>query len=134
MAERVSVSRIELEELNQYILKTDALLELKEKLRLKQLPNVMECFDISNTAGTNPVGSMVQFVNGKPNKSGYKRFKIQTVNQINDFAMIKEVVFRRYSSIIRKNEKFPDLIIIDGGKGQLAYAEQALNEKGFIYL
>ena len=133
MAERVSVSRIELEELNQYILKTDALLELKEKLRLKQLPNVMECFDISNTAGTNPVGSMVQFVNGKPNKSGYKRFKIQTVNQINDFAMIKEVVFRRYSSIIRKNEKFPDLIIIDGGKGQLAYAEQALNEIG-IYI
>ncbi|MDD3064712.1 MAG: excinuclease ABC subunit UvrC [Endomicrobiaceae bacterium] len=133
MAERVSVSRIELEELNQYILKTDALLELKEKLRLKQLPNVMECFDISNTSGTNPVGSMVQFVNGKPNKSGYKRFKIQTVNQINDFAMIKEVVFRRYSSIIRKNEKFPDLIIIDGGKGQLAYAEQALNEIG-IYI
>ncbi|MDD5021454.1 MAG: excinuclease ABC subunit UvrC [Endomicrobiaceae bacterium] len=133
MAERVTISQINIDELNQYISKTDALLELKEKLKLKQLPNIMECFDISNTAGTNPVGSMVQFVNGKPNKSGYKRFKIQTVNQINDFAMIKEVVFRRYSSIIRKNEKFPDLIIIDGGKGQLAYAEQALNEIG-IYI
>jgi len=133
MAERVTVSQIDIDELNQYISKTDALLELKEKLKLKQLPNIMECFDISNTAGTNPVGSMVQFVNGKPNKSGYKRFKIQTVNQINDFAMIKEVVFRRYSSIVRKNEKFPDLIIIDGGKGQLAYAEQALNEIG-IYI
>ena len=133
MAERVTVSQINIDELTRYILKTDALLELKEKLKLKQLPNIMECFDISNTAGTNPVGSMVQFVNGKPNKSGYKRFKIQTVNQINDFAMIKEVVFRRYSSIIRKNEKFPDLIIIDGGKGQLAYAEQALNEIG-IYI
>lgn len=133
MAERVTVSQIKIDELNQYISKTDAMLELKEKLKLKQLPNIMECFDISNTAGTNPVGSMVQFINGKPNKSGYKRFKIQTVNQINDFAMIKEVVFRRYSSIIRKNEKFPDLIIIDGGKGQLAYAEQALNEIG-IYI
>ena len=93
----------------------------------------MECFDISNTSGTNPVASMVRFVNARADKSGYRKFKIKTVNQINDFAMIKEAVFRRYSGIIRRNEKFPDLIVIDGGKIQLAYAQSALDEIG-IYI
>ncbi len=76
---------------------------------------------------------MVRFVNGKPDKSGYRKFKIKTVDQINDFAMINEAVFRRYSGIIRRNEQFPDLIVIDGGKGQLAYAQKALDDIG-IYL
>jgi len=132
MGEKVSVTQIELDEINQYISKTNSLLELKQVLKLKQLPNVIECFDISNTSGTNPVASMVQFVNAKPNKNGYRRFKIKTVTGINDFAMIHEAVYRRYSSILRKNEKFPDLVVIDGGKGQLAYAKQAFNELGIL--
>ncbi|MFA7074704.1 MAG: excinuclease ABC subunit UvrC [Endomicrobiaceae bacterium] len=130
MGERVTVTEIGIEEINQYIIKTDTLQELKQILKLKQLPVIIECFDISNTSGTNSVASMVKFVNGKPDKSGYRKFKIKTVDGINDFAMIKEAVFRRYSSIVRKNEKFPDLIVIDGGKGQLASAESALNEIG----
>lgn len=132
MSERVTVTQINIEEINQYVLKTDALQELKQVLKLKNLPTIMECFDVSNTSGTNPVASMVKFSNGKPDKNGYRRFKIKTVKGINDFAMIYEAVFRRYSSIIRKNEKFPDLIVVDGGKGQLASAETALNELGIF--
>lgn len=132
MSEKVSVTQIGIEEINQYVSKTNALLELKQVLKLKELPNVIECFDISNTSGTNPVASMVQFVNGKPNKNGYRRFKIKTVTGINDFAMIGEAVYRRYSSILRKNEKFPNLVVIDGGKGQLAYAKQSFNQLNLV--
>ena len=133
MSQRVAIREISIEDINQYVSKTDSLQELREVLKLHKLPAVMECFDISNTSGTNPVASMVQFVNAKPNKSGYRKFKIKTVHQINDFAMIKEAVFRRYSGIIRRNEQFPDLIVIDGGKIQLAYAQSALDEIG-IYI
>ena len=133
ISQRVAIREISIEDINQYVSKTDSLQELREVLKLHKLPAVMECFDISNTSGTNPVASMVQFVNAKPNKSGYRKFKIKTVNQINDFAMIKEAVFRRYSGIIRRNEQFPDLIVIDGGKIQLAYAQSALDEIG-IYI
>ena len=133
ISQRVAIREISIEDINQYVSKTDSLQELKQVLKLHKLPAVMECFDISNTSGTNPVASMVQFVNAKPNKSGYRKFKIKTVNQINDFAMIKEAVFRRYSGIIRRNEQFPDLIVIDGGKIQLAYAQSALDEIG-IYI
>ncbi len=133
MSQRVAIREISIEDINQYVSKTDSLQELREILKLHKLPAVMECFDISNTSGTNPVASMVQFVNAKPNKAGYRKFKIKTVHQINDFAMIKEAVFRRYSGIIRRNEQFPDLIVIDGGKIQLAYAQSALDEIG-IYI
>ena len=133
MSQRVAIREISIEDINQYVSKTDSLQELREVLKLHKLPAVMECFDISNTSGTNPVASMVQFVNAKPNKAGYRKFKIKTVHQINDFAMIKEAVFRRYSGIIRRNEQFPDLIVIDGGKIQLAYAQSALDEIG-IYI
>ena len=133
MSQRVAIREISMEDINQYVSKTDSLQELREVLKLHKLPSVMECFDISNTSGTNPVASMVRFVNARADKSGYRKFKIKTVNQINDFAMIKEAVFRRYSGIIRRNEKFPDLIVIDGGKIQLAYAQSALDEIG-IYI
>jgi excinuclease ABC subunit C len=133
MSQRVAIREISIEDINQYVSKTDSLQELKQILKLHKLPAVMECFDISNTSGTNPVASMVQFINAKPNKTGYRKFKIKTVHQINDFAMIKEAVFRRYSGIIRRNEQFPDLIVIDGGKIQLAYAQSALDEIG-IYI
>ena len=133
MSQRVAIREISIEDINQYVSKTDSLQELKQVLKLHKLPAVMECFDISNTSGTNPVASMVKFTNAKPDKAGYRKFKIKTVHQINDFAMIKEAVFRRYSGIIRRNEQFPDLIVIDGGKIQLAYAQSALDEIG-IYI
>lgn len=98
---------------------------LKSKLNLLTKPNIIECFDISHLSGTSIVGSMVQFVEGKPNKSNYRRFKIRSIDKIDDFAAIAEVVRRRYSRILKEKSIFPDLIIIDGGKGQLNYA---LNE------
>ncbi|MBN2880851.1 excinuclease ABC subunit C [Candidatus Woesearchaeota archaeon] len=101
---------------------------LKEVLELSSTPYVLECFDISHLSGTSTVGSMAQFVNGKPNKSGYRRFKIRTVSGIDDFASIAEVVSRRYKKLLVENLKFPDLIVIDGGKGQLAAALKELHK------
>lgn len=98
---------------------------LKIKLNLLKIPNTIECFDISHLSGTSIVGSMVQFVEGKPSKKNYRRFRIKTVNKIDDFAAIAEIVRRRYSRLINEKVKLPDLIIIDGGRGQL---NSALNE------
>lgn len=102
--------------------------ELKNVLNLQEIPIVIECFDISHLTGTSVVGSMVQFRNGKPDKSNYRRFKIRTVDKIDDFASIKEIVFRRYYKLKMEKLDFPDLIIIDGGKGQLSSAIDALKE------
>ncbi len=99
-----------------------ALDDLKEKLNLPILPKIIECFDISHLSGTDSVGSMVIFVNGKADKSGYRRFRIKTIEGIDDFAMIAEVVRRRYSRLIEEKKDMPDLIMIDGGKGQLSSA------------
>lgn len=99
--------------------------ELKSKLCLKNLPSVIECFDISHLSGTSTVGSMVQFRNSKPDKNNYRRFKIKTVEGIDDVSAIAEVVRRRYLRLKNENLNFPDLIIIDGGIGQL---NSALNE------
>lgn len=98
-----------------------ALSELRDALSLKGPPRVIEGFDISNLGPTGAVGSMVQFVDGKPNKSGYRMFRIKTVLGQNDFAMMAEVVGRRYSK-----EKLPDLILLDGGAGQLSAVIRAL--------
>ncbi len=105
-----------------------ALTDLKEKLLLPTLPKVIECFDISHLSGTNTVASMVQFVNGKPEKSSYRRFKIKTVDGIDDFASIAEVVLRRYKRLQEEKREMPDLIVIDGGKGQLSAACSSLKE------
>jgi len=105
--------------------------ELQKKLKLHELPAVIECFDISHLSGTATVGSMVQFRNAKPDKSNYRRFKIRTVEQIDDFASIAEVVRRRYSRLKAENAEMPNLIIIDGGKGQLS---TAMNELKKLYL
>lgn len=101
---------------------------LMQDLRLKQFPNIIECFDNSNLQGTHPVASMVRFVNGKPNKAGYRHFNIKTVVGPDDFASMKEVVSRRYSRLIHENKELPDLIIVDGGKGQLSSASEALKD------
>ncbi|MCS6973322.1 MAG: excinuclease ABC subunit UvrC [Cyclobacteriaceae bacterium] len=101
---------------------------LQKSLTLPTPPIIMECFDNSNLLGSNPVAAMVRFVNGKPDKKNYRRFAIKTVQGPDDFASMKEVVYRRYKRILDENEKLPDLIIIDGGKGQLSSAMSALTE------
>ncbi|HSA58954.1 MAG TPA: excinuclease ABC subunit UvrC [bacterium] len=111
----------------------DILTGLQEELGLQNFPRRMECFDISNTGGRQSVGSLVSFVDGMPFKDGYRRFKIKTVEGPNDFASMKEVLRRRLSRLAlegdegQKWEK-PDLLVIDGGKGQLSMAEAALRE------
>ena len=99
--------------------------ELGAALKLARTPSVIECFDISHLAGTAMVGSMVQFRDGKPDKANYRRFRIRTVDGIDDFAAIAEVVERRYRRLVNEHAPFPDLVIIDGGKGQLSAAREA---------
>jgi excinuclease ABC subunit C len=101
---------------------------LAEALHLPRAPQVIECFDISHLAGTFSVGSMVQFRGGRPDKSNYRRFKIKSVQGIDDFASIAEVVRRRYSRLKEEMGEMPDLILIDGGKGQLSSALAILQE------
>ena len=103
---------------------------LKRDLRLKDLPRKIECFDISNLQGTDTVASMVVFVDGKPKKSLYRKFIIKTVDGPNDFASMQEVIERRYSRLIEENEQLPDLIMVDGGKGQLSSAVEILDNLG----
>lgn len=105
------------------------LLELKEHLNLQSMPRVIECFDISNIGKKYAVGSMVQFRDGRPDKSNYRRFKIRTVvGRQDDFAMMGEVVRRRYRRLTQTGEDLPDLIVIDGGKGQLGSAFSQLKD------
>ena len=101
---------------------------LGEALHLPAPPSAIECFDISHLSGTSTVGSMVRFVDGRPEKKGYRRFRIRTVGGVDDTAAISEVVRRRYSRLVREGQRLPDLVIIDGGKGQLAAARSALSE------
>jgi len=103
---------------------------LQRDLRLKSLPRKIECFDISNLQGTDTVASMVVFVDGKPKKSLYRRYIINEVEGPDDFASMREVIRRRYKRLLEENEQFPDLIIVDGGKGQLSSAVEILNELG----
>ncbi len=103
---------------------------LKKLLELPDILEVIECFDISHLSGTSMVGSMVQYRSGKPDKQNYRRFKIRTVEEIDDFAAIAEVIQRRYSRLKMKNGEFPDLIIVDGGKGQLSAARTELERLG----
>lgn len=106
----------------------EVLLILQKDLQLQHLPSVIECFDNSNIQGTTPVASLVRFVNGKPDKNGYRHFNIKTVEGPNDFASMKEIVGRRYKRVMEEAEKLPDLVVVDGGKGQLSSACEALKE------
>jgi excinuclease ABC subunit C len=107
---------------------TGVLEELKKDLRLKVLPKRMECFDNSNIQGTNPVASCVVFENGKPKKSAYRHYNIKTVSGPNDFASMEEIIYRRYSRLIEEGTGLPDLIIVDGGKGQLSAAVNSMDK------
>jgi excinuclease ABC subunit C len=103
---------------------------LQQDLRLPGLPRAIECFDISNIQGTDSVASMVKFVDGKPKKSEYRKFKIRTVEGADDFASMREVIERRYSRVLSEGGSPPDLVIVDGGKGQLSSALEALERLG----
>ena len=105
---------------------------LQRDLRLKRLPRIIECFDNSHLQGTELVSSMVCFEDGKPKKSEYRKFKNQTVNKNDDFAAMSEAVERRYSRLINEKQRLPDLIVIDGGKGQLSSAVSVLKELGIL--
>ncbi len=107
-----------------------AVAALQKDLRLIKLPKKIECFDISNLQGTDSVASLVVFVDGKPKKSLYRKFIIQDVEGPDDFASMQEVIRRRYTRILKNEQPLPDLIIVDGGKGQLSSAVAILNDLG----
>ena len=102
--------------------------QLKKDLNLAFTPKHIECFDISNIQGENPIASCVVFKNGKPSKKDYRYFKIKTVDGIDDFASIEEVVYRRYNRVLKEKGSLADFIIIDGGKGQLSSAVKSLKK------
>lgn len=112
-------------------LKIDRVLtQMQKDLRLKDLPKHIECFDNSNFQGAYPVSAMVCFKDAKPSKKDYRHFNVKTVEGPNDFATMKEVISRRYSRLIEEKEELPQLIVVDGGKGQLSSAVEALKELG----
>lgn len=103
---------------------------LQKDLQLSTPPNIIECFDNSNFQGASPVASMVRFVDGKPDRKNYRHYNIKTVEGPNDFASMKEIVGRRYTRVLEEKSILPDLIVVDGGKGQLSSACEALKEIG----
>jgi excinuclease ABC subunit C len=108
--------------------KEAVLIQLQQNLQLKELPIHIECFDNSNFQGSYPVSAMVCFKNGEPSKADYRHFNIKTVEGINDFASMTEVVYRRYKRLTEENTALPQLIIIDGGKGQLSSAMESIDK------
>ena len=137
------LNKSELEEQYQQQRTAGALEQLRQALGLAQPPRRMECYDISNTQGTESVASMVVFVDGKPKKDQYRRFKIKTVEGANDYASLKEVLLRRFRHGLEEQAKqqeqgtegangrfaaFPDVIMMDGGRGQVNIALEALQE------
>ncbi|PCH69910.1 MAG: excinuclease ABC subunit C [Bacteroidetes bacterium] len=116
------------EKLNREQKNTRLLEQMKADLRLKVLPNHIECFDNSNIQGTNPVSAMVVFKKGKPSKRDYRLFNIKSVTGPDDFASMEEVVYRRYKRLVDEKQEFPQLIVIDGGKGQLSSAIKSLKK------
>jgi excinuclease ABC subunit C len=109
---------------------SEVMIQMQKDLHLKEVPLHIECFDNSNLGGSNPVASMVCFRNGKPAKRDYRHFNIKTVEGPNDFASMQEIVHRRYKRLINEDEDLPNLIVVDGGKGQLSAAVKALKELG----
>ncbi|WP_353104049.1 excinuclease ABC subunit UvrC [Myroides odoratus] len=104
--------------------------QMMKDLRLPKEPRHIECFDNSNIQGTNPVAACVVFKDGKPSKKDYRHFNVKTVEGPNDFASMEEIVFRRYKRLLEEKEALPDLIVIDGGKGQLGVALKSLENLG----
>ena len=110
---------------------TDKLMErMKSDFRLNAEPRHIECFDNSNIQGTNPVASCVVFRNGRPARRDYRHFNIKTVVGADDFASMKEVLHRRYTRMMAEGQPLPQLVVVDGGKGQLSAAVEAFDEMG----
>ncbi len=107
-----------------------ALAELARVLKLKALPSIIECFDISHLGATDVVAASVQYKDAEPNPSEFRRYEIKTVEGQDDFRSMYEAVFRRYDRLKRENSRVPDLVVIDGGKVQLAFARKALQAAG----
>jgi excinuclease ABC subunit C len=110
--------------------KDELLLNVQADLQLADVPTHIECFDNSNLQGTNAVSAMVCFKNGQPSKKDYRHYNVKTVEGINDFASMKEVVYRRYKRLLDEKTSLPQLVIIDGGKGQLSAAYESIIELG----
>jgi excinuclease ABC subunit C len=108
------------------------LYQLQESLQLSEVPTHIECFDNSNFQGSYPVSAMVCFIDGVPSKDNYRRYNVKTVEGINDFATMKEVVYRRYKRLTEEKKSLPQLVIIDGGKGQLGAAMESIAELGLV--
>ena len=108
----------------------DPVYELSRELGLQRLPRSLACFDISTTQGTDTVGSCVWFENGRPKRNEYRKFRVKTVEGSDDFASMREVVRRYFDRRLNDEKPLPDLIVIDGGKGQLSAAHEALTELG----
>lgn len=120
------------EKLNPEQRTTRLLTQVKKDLRLPELPLHIECFDNSNTQGTHPVAACVVFKNGKASKKDYRHFAIKTVEGPNDFASMEEVLYRRYKRLLDENQPLPQLVVVDGGKGQLSSAVTALDGLGLM--
>ncbi len=104
--------------------------EMRNALGMDTMPEVVECFDVSNIAGAYAVGAMVRFVAGAPSKKDYRKFRVKTVEGIDDYSMIREIVRRRYSRLLEEMTPLPDVVMIDGGKGHLSAARGVLEELG----
>ena len=130
---RFLLDELEVQRLKRGDLIPHSVTALQKDLRMEVPPRRIECFDISNTQGSDSVASMVVFVDGKPRKSEYRKFKIKTVSGPDDFASMQEVLGRRYGRLLEEGSPFPDLIMVDGGKGQLSSALEVLNAKGISH-
>ncbi len=134
---RQAMAQLKVKELAAPAALSEALSEIQKELKLAKLPSRIEGYDISNIQGTDAVGSMVVFKNGKPDPAHYRRFKIKTVEGANDFAMLAEMLQRRFRRVASESKAtvdwsiLPDLVLIDGGKGQLSSAVKVLQETGF---
>ena len=111
-----------------------SLKQLQDDLQLKAPPRTIEAFDVSHLGGTNTVASMVYFKDGKPVKKKYRKYNIKTITGIDDYSAIREVVIRRYKRLLKEKSPLPDLILVDGGKGQLSMAVSALRQLGITYV
>lgn len=127
-ADLMKRNRLLIGEATQRAAKDEVLHQLQDALQLSELPRHIECFDNSNFQGSYPVSAMVCFRDGKPAKDEYRHYHVKTVEGINDFASMSEVVYRRYSRLLREGKSLPQLVIIDGGKGQLSAAMESIDK------
>jgi len=128
MFEKISFREANQDDIVGHIKITRALSQIKDCLGLPKVPVTIEAFDVSNIYGKESTGSMVRFYKGEPDKNNYRKYKIKTVSGIDDYSMIREIVERRYSRLIKENRKLPDFILIDGGRGHLESARGVLEK------